>query len=161
MVSRKRNGYGKCCLNRSLIAANKIKPEIWRLSVVDVIKALKAQGYDVKKIKKINYLKHQVCISYWDNQGGVCSGFFSYRILPRWQFAVQKLIHDCKNITELQNLTPLIEYEFCHYPYPWAMQEAINQSMEDWGCELTANRNYGHQRYPNVANANQNLVVIA
>ncbi len=78
---------------QSLISNNKIKPEVWRLSESVIIETLKNQGFAVKKIKKIKYLKHQICISYWDEKGGVCSGFFSYRIFERWQCAVEKLVY--------------------------------------------------------------------
>ncbi|BAZ13969.1 hypothetical protein NIES4071_58090 [Calothrix sp. NIES-4071] len=98
--------------SRSLISANKITPHVWHLREADIIEALNVQGYDAKKIKKISYLKHQVSISYWDKNGGVCSGFFSYRIFARWQYAVQKLVYNCGSIRELQRLSKLIEYEY-------------------------------------------------
>lgn len=116
--------------NQGLIAANKIKPEIWRLSPVDIIKAINATGCKAKKIKKINYLKHQICISYWDEKGGVCSGFFSYRILERWQNAVQNLVYNCGSLYEMHYLSQFIEYEFAHYPYPYEMQAAIAETIE-------------------------------
>lgn len=114
---------------QSLISLNKIKPEIWRIDDARIIKALVARGYDVKKIKKIKYLKHQVCISYWNEKGGVCSGFFSYRIFERWQLAVQKLVYDCRSLYEIHSLSKLIEYEFAHYPYSIEMQAAINDTI--------------------------------
>jgi hypothetical protein len=114
---------------QSLISLNKIKPEIWRIDYPKIIIALIARGYDAKKIKLVKYLKHQICISYWDEKGGVCSGFFSYRIFERWQRAVQNLVHYCKSLYEIHSLTQLIEYEFARYPYPQEMQAAINDTI--------------------------------
>ena len=114
---------------QGLISLNKIKPEIWRFDDARIIKALIDRGYDVKKIKKLRYLKHQMCISYWDQKGGVCSGFFSYRIFERWQRAVQKLVYDCQSLYQIHSLTQLIEYEFAHYPYPQEMEAAINDTI--------------------------------
>ena len=114
---------------QGLISLNKIKPEIWRFDDARIIKALMDRGYDVKKIKKVKYLKHQICISYWDEKGGVCSGFFSYRIFERWQRSVQKLVYDCQSLYEMHSLTQLIEYEFAHYPYSQEMQAAINDTI--------------------------------
>jgi hypothetical protein len=114
---------------QGLITLNKIKPEIWRIDDARIIKALIARGYDVKKIKKVKYLKHQLCISYWEEKGGVCSGFFSYRIFERWQRAVQKLVNDCRSLYEIHSVNKLIEYEFAHYPYPIEMQAVINDTV--------------------------------
>jgi hypothetical protein len=125
------SNLGNRTLNKpqGLISLNKIKPEIWRIDYPKIITALLARGYDVKKIKKVKYLKHQVCISYWDDKGGVCSGFFSYRIFERWQRAVQKLVYDCRSLYEIHSLNKLIEYEFAHYPYSVEMQAAINDTI--------------------------------
>jgi hypothetical protein len=117
---------------QGLIAANKIKPEIWRMHPFDIIRAINAAGCNAKKLKKVKYLRHQISISYWNDQGGVCSGFFSYRIFHRWQCAVQKLVHDCRTLYEVHNLSQLIEYEFAHYRYASEIQAAINQTIE--GC---------------------------
>ena len=45
---------------QSLIAANKIKPEKWDISNTEAKEALQAQGCNVKEIKKIRCLTHQV-----------------------------------------------------------------------------------------------------
>lgn len=127
-----------CRSRRSLISANKITPRLWRLREAEIIEALNAQGYDAKKIKKISYLKHQISISYWDNNGGVCSGFFSYRIFARWQYAVQKLVYNCGSTTELKRLSQLIKYEYNHYPYPLEIQEAIDKTIDTCTFELSA-----------------------
>ncbi|RUT02099.1 hypothetical protein DSM106972_061740 [Dulcicalothrix desertica PCC 7102] len=144
MRKRVRQSYYKAQNKKvqSLIAANKITPHVWRLSEANIIEALNAQGYNAKKIKKISYLKHQISISYWDKNGGVCSGFFSYRIFARWQQAVERLVYNCGNTRELQRLSELIEYEYTHYPYPWEIQEAINNTVENCTCELTALESY-------------------
>lgn len=124
------------------ITAGKITPHVWRLREADIIEALNAQGCDAKKIKKISYLKHQVSISYWDNKGGVCSGFFSYRIFARWQQAVERLVYNCGSVRQLQQLSELIEYEYTHYPYPFEIQEAINNTIKTCNSELTALESY-------------------
>lgn len=144
MRKRVRQSYYKAPNKKvqSLIAANKITPHVWRLSEGNLIEALNAQGYNVKKIKKISYLKHQVSISYWDTKGGVCSGFFSYRIFARWQQAVERLVYNCGSVRQLQQLSELIEYEYTHYPYPFEIQEAINNTIETCNSELTAFESY-------------------
>ncbi len=93
MVSRTRKKTQYRRQGQSLIAANKIKPQLWHISDPEAKEALIVQGERVQKIKKIRRLKHQVCISYWNEQGGVCSSFFSYRIFARWQNEVKKLIY--------------------------------------------------------------------
>ena len=95
---RKLNQYRR--KGRNLIASNKIKPEQWNISQTEAKEALKAKGYDVKQIKKIHCLKHQVCISYWDATGNICSSFFSYRIFARWQKEAEKLIYTCQTLRE-------------------------------------------------------------
>jgi hypothetical protein len=132
---------------QGLIAANKIKPEMWRLNTFDIIRALKANGYKAQKLKKVRYLKHQICISYWDEQGGVCRGFFSYRILDRWQYAVQKLVHDCKSLYEIHCLTEFIEYEFAHYPYPSKIQSAINDTIVVFTTKFAESARYKRTGY--------------
>ncbi|WP_211293136.1 hypothetical protein [Brunnivagina elsteri] len=122
---------------QSLISLGKINPRVWRLSEEQILQALRAKGYDVQKIKKMKYLQHQVCISYWDTKGGVCSGFFSYRIFERWQSAVEKLVYACNSLYEMHSLSKLIEYEFTHYPYPGEIQAAISETIEACTCQLT------------------------
>ncbi|WP_211293183.1 hypothetical protein [Brunnivagina elsteri] len=130
---------------QSLISANKIKPEIWRISESVIIETLKNRGFDVKKIKKIKYLKHQVCISYWNQKGGVCSGFFSYRIFERWQSAVEKLVYNCNSLYEIHRLNKLIEYEFTHYPYPVEIEAAINETIEACTTQFIELVSYGNR----------------
>lgn len=55
---RKINQYRR--KGKNLITTNKIKPEQWNISEAETKEALKAKGYDVKQIKKIHRLKHQV-----------------------------------------------------------------------------------------------------
>jgi len=124
------------CKSQSLISANKIKPETWHLHEISVLKTLRARGYDVQRIKKITYLKHQICISYWNKKGGVCSGFFSYRIFEYWQSAVQQLVQNCNSLYEMHYLNQLIEFELTHYPYPIEMQALINQTIEAYTSQL-------------------------
>jgi hypothetical protein len=95
VVNRLRNRSKS--ISQSFISANKIKPEVWCLGEPVIIQTLKNQGFDIKKMKKIKYLRHQVCISYWNEKDGVCSGFFSYRIFERWQRAVQKLVYNWRD----------------------------------------------------------------
>ncbi|GEM_PF-578674 len=116
---------------QSLIAAHKIKPEQWQISDTEAKEALKAEGWNVKEIKKIHCLKHQICISYWDQKGNVCSGFFSYRIFKRWQTEVEKLICCCQNPKEWHMLNHIMEYEFAYYPYLQSMEDTIVNALEN------------------------------
>jgi hypothetical protein len=136
MVSRKRNNYQVRRNGRSLIAANKIKPDLWRLSHAEIKNSLQAQGYNVKEIRKVRYLKHQICISYRDEQDGVCSGFFSYRIFIKWQTEVCQIIYSCRTLTELLRLNNILQYEFYSYPYPTEMQDFINDVFEIYTFNL-------------------------
>ncbi|MBE9034463.1 hypothetical protein [aff. Roholtiella sp. LEGE 12411] len=121
---------------RNLIAANKIKPEQWNISKAEAKQALKAKGYDVKQIKKIYHLKHQVCISYWDGKYNVCSSFFSYRIFARWQIEVEKLIYCCQNLKQWTKLNYLMQYEFAYYNYPSEIEYIINAELKNHLCVL-------------------------
>lgn len=116
---------------RNLINTNKIKPEQWKFSKTEVKAALKAQGYDVKQIKKIHCLKYQICISYWDTKGNVCSSFFSYRIFPRWQREVEKLIYSCQTAKEWKKLNYLLHCEFTCYCYPREMENVLYTALEN------------------------------
>ncbi|QSJ16914.1 hypothetical protein JYQ62_35530 [Nostoc sp. UHCC 0702] len=120
-----------CRKRRNLISTNKIKPEQWNISNTEVKAALKAQGYDVKQIKKIHRLKHQICISYWDTKGNVCSSFFSYRIFTRWQREVKKLIYGCHTLKEWKKLNYLLNYEFAYYHYPSEMKNVLHTALEN------------------------------
>jgi hypothetical protein len=132
---------------QSLISANKIKPEVWRLSESVIIETLRNRGLDVKKIKKLKYLQHQVCISYWDEKGGVCSGFFSYRIFERWQCAVQRLVYNCGSLYEMHCLNKLIDYEFARYPYPVEIEAAIRETIEACTSQLTELASYRRNQH--------------
>ncbi|MEH2336864.1 hypothetical protein [Nostoc sp.] len=126
---RKTNQYRR--KGRNLIATNKIKPEQWHISDAEVKEALKAKGHDVKQIKKIHRLKHQVCISYWDAKGNVCSSFFSYRIFARWQEEAEKLIYICQTLKEWAKLNYVMKYEFTYYHYPSKMEDALHAILEN------------------------------
>ncbi|MEA5515919.1 hypothetical protein [Nodularia sp. UHCC 0506] len=123
---------------RNLIASNKIKPDQWHISDTEVKEALKVKGYDVKQIKKIRCLKHQVCISYWDAKDNVCSSFFSYRIFARWQTDVEKLIYCCQTLKEWKKLNYVIQYEFAYYHYLSEMEDALSSALENRLCVLKA-----------------------
>jgi type II secretory pathway component PulF len=130
MVSwtRKKTQYRR--KGQSLIAANKIKPQLWHISEAEAKEALIAQGQRVHKIKKIHKLKHQVCISYWNESGGVCSSFFSYRIFARWQNEVEKLIYTCPSVSELAKLQRIMRYEFAYYNYLREIEDALDTALE-------------------------------
>ncbi|MBN3949654.1 MAG: hypothetical protein HWQ38_25575 [Nostoc sp. NMS7] len=116
---------------KNLIATNKIKPEQWHISEAEAKEALKLKGYDVKQIKKIHCLKHQVCISYWDAKGNVCSSFFSYRIFARWQEEAEKLIYTCQTLKGWAKINYLMKYEFAYYNYPSEMEDALHAILEN------------------------------
>ncbi|MDF5726571.1 MAG: hypothetical protein PUP92_00675 [Rhizonema sp. PD38] len=123
---------------QSLISADKINPQQWNISAREAKEALKAQGYQVKQIKKIRCLRHQVCISYWDEKGNICSSFFSYRIFTRWQKEVDKLVNLCPSLKELVQLNGILQYEFDYYSYPREMEDALASSIENRLSELKA-----------------------
>lgn len=124
--------------SKSLISAHKINPENWHLSDKDISQALKPLGITVKTVKKINYLKHQVSISWWNERGKVCSSFFSYRIFARWQAEVEELICACYNLKEFYREMGYIHYDLAHYPYPIEMSDAIAIALENRECQLRA-----------------------
>jgi hypothetical protein len=131
---RKINQYRR--KSKNLIATNKIKPEQWNISDAETKKALKVKGYDVKQIKKIHLLKHQVCISYWDVKGNICSSFFSYRIFARWQKEIEKLIYTCQTLREWAKLNYVMKYEFAYYHYPSEIEDALDTILENHLCLL-------------------------
>ncbi|MBE8986774.1 hypothetical protein [Nostoc sp. LEGE 12450] len=126
---RKINQYRR--KGKNLIATNKIKPELWNISEAETKEALKVKGYDVKQIKKIHILKHQVCISYWDVKGNICSSFFSYRIFARWQEEVEKLIYTCETLKEWAKLNYVMKYEFAYYHYPSEIEDTLHAILEN------------------------------
>lgn len=126
---RKINQYRR--KGKNLIATNKIKPEQWNISDAETKKALKVKGYDVKQIKKIHLLKHQVCISYWDVKGNICSSFFSYRIFARWQKEVEKLIYTCETLKEWAKLNYVMKYEFAYYHYPSEIEDTLHAILQN------------------------------
>ncbi len=97
---------------------------------------MRAAGYDVKEIKKITLLKYKICISYWNEQGGVCSGFFSYRLFPTWQKEVEVLIENCPNFKRWQVLNRIMEREFDYFSYPTEMEDALHSLLQNRLCVL-------------------------
>jgi hypothetical protein len=116
---------------KNLIATNKIKPEQWNISDAETKEALKVKGYNVKQIKKIHLLKHQVCISYWDVKGNICSSFFSYRIFARWQKEVETLIYTCQTLKEWAKLNYVMKYEFAYYHYPSEIEDTLHTILQN------------------------------
>lgn len=116
---------------KSLISANQISPENWYLTDKEIGQALQTLGLTVKKVKKIHYRKHQVCISWWDEKGNACSSFFSYRIFARWQTEVEQLINTCHTQKEFNRLSRYIQYELAYFPYPVEMVDAIATTLEN------------------------------
>ncbi|BAY31429.1 hypothetical protein NIES2107_32880 [Nostoc carneum NIES-2107] len=126
---RKINSYRH--KGQSLITANKIKPEQWHISHAEAKAALIAKGYKVKQIKKFHCLKHQVCISFWDERGNICSSFFSYRIFSRWQKEVEQLVDSCQTLHEWKKLNHIMQYEFAYYHYFHEMEDIIYTALEN------------------------------
>ncbi|MDB9373691.1 hypothetical protein [Nodularia sphaerocarpa] len=116
---------------RSLIASKEIKPDEWKFSDAEIKEALKVKGCDVKQVKTIRYLKHQVCIAFWDAKGNVCSSFFSYRIFARWQTEVEKIIYYCPTLDKWQNLNSTMQYEFAYYDYISEMSDVLSTALEN------------------------------
>lgn len=121
---------------QSLISASKITPENWQLTNEEISQALKPLGITVKTVKKIRYLKHQVCISWWNEKGNICSSFFSYRIFARWQAEVERLIIACHTLKEFYRTIGYIQYDLAHYPYPLEMSDSIVIALENHECQL-------------------------
>ncbi|WP_017651223.1 hypothetical protein [Fortiea contorta] len=138
MFRKLRKGIQYRRQGKNLIAINKIKPEQWHILETEAKEALQAQGYKVKQIKKITSLKHQVCISFWDCQGNVCSSFFSYRIFARWHSEVAKLVESCQTSKELIKLNHFVQYEFACYYYPNDVETALQQALENRLCVLNS-----------------------
>ncbi|WP_254625778.1 hypothetical protein [Nostoc sp. TCL240-02] len=151
---RKINQYRR--KGKNLIATNKIKPEQWNISEAETKEALKVKGYDVKQIKKIHLLKHQVCVSYWDAKGNICSSFFSYRIFARWQEEVEKLIYTCETLKEWAKLNYVMKYEFAYYHYPSEIEDILHAILENHLSVLKATL---QQVVLQVQNEQQNLHV--
>ena len=116
---------------KNLITSNRIKTENWSISPVEAKAALRATGLDVKEIKKITLLKYKICISYWDEKGGVCSGFFSYRIFPTWHKEVEVLIENCPNFKRWQLLNRIMRREFMCFPYPKDMEDKLRHALNN------------------------------
>lgn len=130
MFRKLRKGQQHRRRGKNLIAAHKIKPENWDISDAEAKEALQSKGYDVKQIKKMNCLKYQVCISFWDTKGNVCSSFFSYRIFARWQQEVEKLVDGCQTLKELIKLNHIIQYEFAYYQYLNNVEHTLQKALE-------------------------------
>lgn len=127
-MSRKRNQpHPK---GKSLIAVGKINPIQWHISRSEAAVALRKLGLSVKQVKRVNCLKHQVCISYWDTQGRVCSSFFSYRVFECWYEAVEALIYKCVTVEEWDSLGDIIEFELVQFPYPVAIADQIWENLK-------------------------------
>lgn len=123
---------------QSLIAARKLNPLQWhKIPKGEIARALKEHaGLSVKEVKKVHHLQHQVCISYINTQGNVCSSFFSYRIFESWQKASERLIYDCHSLKELYSLRRYIQYDLDYFPYPLEMSDAIALALENRQCQL-------------------------
>lgn len=135
MTGRTRNPRPK---GQSLTAAGKIKPQQWNLSKDEAAEALRAIGIPVKEIKKIRCLRHQVCLSYWDEAGNVCSSFFSYRRFAQWQQSVEVLIGNCQSIPAWEQLGDIIEYDLLQFPYTVEMGNAIWDALKRHWYQLKA-----------------------
>ena len=125
---------------KSLIAAGFLNPQRWHnLSKGEIARALKEHlGLSVKEVKKVRHLKHQVCISYINTQGKVCSSFFSYRIFESWLKAVERLIYACHSLKELYSLSRYIQYDLDYFPYPVEISDAIALNLENRSSQLKA-----------------------
>ncbi|MFN6500396.1 MAG: hypothetical protein RMX65_025835 [Nostoc sp. DedQUE01] len=116
---------------RNFISSNKIRPEQWQISNREATEALNTKGYNIKQIKKIQCLKHQVCISYWDGAGNICSSFFSYRIFGRWQQEVENLIYTSQTLKECARVNYVMKHELAYYKYPSQMEDVLCAALEN------------------------------
>lgn len=123
---------------QSLTASGKIHPERWKtIPKGEVARALReSQGLAVKQVRKVYHLQHQICISYIDVYGNVCSSFFSYRLFESWQKAVESLIYTCSSLKELYNLRRIIQYDLDYFPYISNIADKISTVLESCFYEL-------------------------
>lgn len=136
MARKKSNRDASYPKGKSLIAAGKINPIQWQITKSEAEIALKQLGLPVLEIKRVKCLKYQVCVSYWNTDGKVCSSFFSYRVFERWQKAVETLIQDCQTFEEWDSLGESIEYDLIHFPYPVEMADQIWDAFKDHRYQL-------------------------
>lgn len=133
--NKRRNRFRR--KGKNLITSKRLKPKTWHISEREAKEALTAAGCKVRQIKKIRLLKYQICISYWNEKGGVCSGFFSYRIFPTWQKKVEEVIESCPNLNEWQALNHMMVHrEFKYFPYPTEMEDALHSALQNRLCVL-------------------------
>ncbi len=140
MTRKKCNKSADRLKNQSLIAVGKISPIQWNITKSEAEIALKQIGLPVLEVKRVKCLKHQVCISYWNTDGKVCSSFFSYRIFERWQKAVEELIADCCTVEEWDNLGEIVEYDLVKFFYPVEMASQIWDALRDRWYGIKATR---------------------
>ncbi len=142
MFGKKNQKNRKRPKGKNLITSGRVKAENCEISPEEAKAALRANGCPIKKIKKIRLLKYKVCISYWNQSGGVCSGFFSYRIFPNWQKQVEIVIEDCPNFKKWQVLSGIMKREFDYFPYSIQMKEALNRALQNrlYALKLTASQ---------------------
>lgn len=140
-MARKSRKVHKCRRpGKSLIAAGKLRPAQWdKIPFGEIARALKEyEGLSVKEVRKVYHLQHQVCISYINTQGKVCSSFFSYRIFESWLKAVERLIYACHSLKELYSLSRYIQYDLDYFPYPVEISDAIALNLENRSSQLKA-----------------------
>jgi hypothetical protein len=116
---------------KSLISSGDIKPQEWGISDAEALEALQSIGEPAQRIKKIKQLKHQISISFVDNNGNSCSSFYSYRIFTKWEREVEKLIYRCKKLTDWLFLNLNLKYEFSYYGYPYEMIDYLQFVLEN------------------------------
>ncbi len=94
-------------------------------------------GVPRKRVRKVVCLAHQVCISWRDKEGKVCSSFFSYRIFPSWQRAVIARIGRCQDLLAVNELRGLIAAEYRQFKYSAEAKAAINEALSNREGQLS------------------------
>ena len=72
-----------------------------------------------QKIKKIEYWKHQL----WINISGKGGKILSYRILPTWLRQTLKLIRNCENLEQIQEVGKLLRIETQRFSQYYATED--------------------------------------
>lgn len=106
---------------KSLTVLGWLRPKLWRLSKEEIAAVLKIP---VERVKNATCREHQVCLSWYNEQGVTCWSFFSYRLFKRWRDEVVALIRSWVNWDTWEKLVETIEYEFSRFCYP--------RQMSDW-----------------------------
>ncbi|HIK27745.1 MAG: hypothetical protein N3E45_16290 [Oscillatoriaceae bacterium SKW80] len=122
---------------KSLTVLGWLRPKLWRLSKEEIAEVLKIP---VERVKNATCREHQVCISWYNEQGVTCWSFFSYRLFLRWQNQVIALIRTWVKWETWERLVETIEYEFSRFCYSIEMRNCIWHNLLEQERNLSSLR---------------------